>query len=68
MKRRIATEIKNPQDSETERGLVHYDGPGLVGWATLCGHVDRNDYTWVSTTKRANCPGCLDVRKHVTGR
>lgn len=68
MNRVIATGIKDPVDRETERTLVHYDGPSLVGWQTLCGHVDRSDYTWISTTRRANCPGCLDVRKHVTGR
>lgn len=47
---------------------VHYDAPGIVGWATLCGYVDITGADWQETTKRVNCRACLDVRDHVRGR
>lgn len=67
MRHVVATGIKDRQDAAIEASLVHYEGPGLVAWATLCGHVDRLDYKWEQTNKRVNCPGCLDVVRHVKG-
>jgi len=55
-------------DAADEAGTVHYQGVGLVGTDTLCGHVDRTDFDWHDTKKRANCKGCLAVRDHVLGR
>lgn len=68
MKHRIAETRSGCGEDASERGLVHYDGPSLVGWQTLCGHVDRVDFEWKDTNKRVNCQGCLDVLRHVTGR
>lgn len=51
-----------------ETGKVHYEGCGMIGSHTLCGHTDWISATWEITTKRVNCKGCLAVRDHVTGR
>lgn len=55
-------------DAESEAGLVHYEGVFILGSQTLCGHIDRTDFIWNNTKKRANCPGCLAVRDHVLGK
>lgn len=55
-------------DEETrEMGvkIVHYLGPGILGWDTLCGHIDRVDYRWRLTKSKVNCAGCLSVITHV---
>lgn len=55
-------------DEETKemgKKIVHIDAPGILGWASLCGHVDRNDYRWQDTRTKANCHACLAVVKHV---
>lgn len=54
-------------DAETERDLIHYEGVGIIGSHTLCGHTDQTKWRWEITRKRVNCPGCLGVRKHVMG-
>lgn len=46
-------------------GHVHWDGPGLVGWQTLCGEVDRVPGTFTATTARVCCRACIDVVAHV---
>lgn len=54
-------------DAETRdmgRKIIHHDGPGLLGWDTLCGHVDRTDYRWVETRAKANCHACQAVITH----
>jgi len=51
-----------------EEGLIHYEGVGQIGSATLCGHTDRTHWTFESTTKRVNCLGCIATRNHVLGR
>lgn len=51
-----------------EKGIVHYEGVGLIGSATLCGHTDRPEYDFIATDQRANCVGCLAVRDHVKGK
>lgn len=53
---------------ETERGLVHYTGPGIIGSHTLCGHTDRPGWNFEETNKRVNCAGCIGTRDHVLGR
>lgn len=68
MRKLTAKNIKNQQDRESENGRVHYDGPFLTGWQTLCGHVDRTDFDWFETPAKVNCPGCLAVIKHIKGK
>lgn len=58
----------NWQDVESETGIVHYEGCGLIGSHTICGHTDRVEMEWEETTKRVNCRGCLAVRDHVLGK
>lgn len=67
MKKRIAI-IPANEHEPSERGLVHYEGVGMVSTQTLCGHVDQVTWDWQETTKRVNCPGCIAVRDHVLGR
>lgn len=55
-------------EAETEKNLVHYDGPGIIGSHTLCGHTDLVTWRWADTNKRVNCRGCLGTRDHVMGR
>lgn len=49
-------------------GDVHYDGCGLIGSHTLCGHTDIPGSSFQETTKRVTCRGCIAVRDHVLGR
>jgi hypothetical protein len=51
-----------------ETGLVHYEGCGLIGSHTLCGHTDWVGSVWDETKKRVNCKACIAVRDHVFGR
>lgn len=51
-----------------ETGLVHYDGVGLIGSSTLCGHTDWVGCDFVETKKRVNCEACKAVRDHVLGK
>lgn len=51
-----------------EHGQVHYEGVGLIGSQTLCGHTDRMGWVWNASKKRVNCVGCIAVRDHVLGR
>jgi hypothetical protein len=51
---------------------IHYEGPREE---TLCGHDtvgdNMSDEKWdqaVPTTKRVNCPHCIQFRDHVLGR
>lgn len=52
----------------TEYGLVHYEGVGMIGSQTLCGHTDRIGWVWNASKKRVNCVGCIAVRNHVIGQ
>lgn len=67
MRHVIVTGMGNDPD-ETEIGLVHYEGPAIIGSHTLCGHTDRVNWDFEETTKRVNCPGCIGTRNHVLGR
>lgn len=51
-----------------EINLVHYEGVGLIGSSTLCGHTDWVGCDFVETTKRVNCSGCKAIRDHVLGK
>ena len=53
------------ETAEMGRKIIHHGGPGLLGWSTLCGHVDCTDYRWKYTKAKANCAGCFAVIKHV---
>ena len=70
MKHVYMTEASSNYRTEWEdnQGVVHYDGPGLIGSATLCGYTDLVGCSWADTTKRVNCSGCLATRDHVTGK
>lgn len=65
--KRIFAIMHSDKDS-SEEGLVHYNGPGIIGSHTLCGHTDRIGWDWEETTKRVNCPGCVGTRDHVFNR
>ena len=67
MKHLYVTDTGNDPD-ELEAGRIHYEGCGLIGSETLCGHTDRTSWKWAYTTKRVNCCGCIAVRNHVIGR
>lgn len=58
----------DPHDVLDEAGRVHYDGCGVIGSHTLCGHTDWVGATFEETNKRVNCKGCIAVRNHVLGR
>ena len=58
--------IDHLYEAETDR--VHYAGPFLVGWTTLCGIVEptKQGYSMpVSTDKPVTCRACLAVVKFV---
>lgn len=55
-------------ESDDNGSIVHYDGCGLIGSHTLCGHTDLTGVVWADTRKPVTCRGCLSVKKHVTGR
>lgn len=62
---RVVSFGRDPDD--TEANLIHYEGCGLIGSHTLCGHTDRTQWRFEETAKRVNCMGCLAVRDHVLG-
>lgn len=47
---------------------VHYEGCRFIGSHTLCGITDIIGATFISTTRRVDCPGCRAVADHVCGR
>lgn len=49
-------------------GEVHYEGCALIGSDTLCGHTDRTEADWQTTSKRVTCGGCIAVRDYVMGK
>lgn len=53
---------------EGSTGLVHYDGPGVLGNVTLCGITDwlgRPDGDGKLTKRRVTCAACISVVDHV---
>lgn len=59
-------EARTRRNDETD--LVHYEGVALIGSSTLCGHTDWMDSSFVETTRRVNCSGCIATRDHVLGK
>lgn len=43
---------------------IHWTGPGLMGWGTLCGHIDIVGCVYTPTIAPVNCKGCLSVCDH----
>lgn len=60
----MARKTADAETREMGHKFVHYDAPGILGWDTLCGHVDRTDYRWKTTKAKVNCNACLAVVAH----
>lgn len=56
------------ENGDVEESLVNYEGVGLIGSSTLCGHTDWVGADFVEVKRRVNCQGCIAVRDHVLGR
>lgn len=60
----MANYTADAETREMGRKIVHHDAPGIMGWQTLCGHVDRTDYRWKKTREKVDCRACLAIVAH----
>ncbi len=63
--RKVQDQTPTNESSDSD---VHYEGCGLIGSHTLCGHTDITESDFQEVRKRVTCRACIAVRDHVLGR